>query len=73
MDDIILNLLEEADAHYELHFVANGEVVKSVSAFDLEEVIAQSRKLEDAPVEWATEELAYNNYESEVGVEEGVK
>ena len=57
MKDRIINKLESADGHYELSFIADGEIVAKVTGYSLDSVLEQSHKIKDADTDWAESEL----------------
>jgi hypothetical protein len=57
MDERIVNKLEDADAQFVLCFMAEGEIVKKITGYDLDSVLEQSRKLDGADWEWAQDEI----------------
>ena len=60
MSDAIVKYLEDHDVKYTINLEADGEVVASVEGYDLDEAIAQSRKLPLAS-DYANEELIYED------------
>ncbi|WP_438979886.1 hypothetical protein [Polynucleobacter sp.] len=59
MSDAIQKYLEDHDVHFEICLIADDEIIESVSAYDLDEAIAQTRKLPE-PSDYANEELCYS-------------
>lgn len=64
MDDAIQKYLEEHNLEYEINVIVDDEVIGSVFANDLDEAIAQSRKLEHTATDYANEQLIYSEQDA---------
>ena len=63
--DQLLDLIEQHDAHFELQFIVDDEVVSKISANDVTGIIEQSYKLDNAELDWANEELIYSQADAD--------
>jgi hypothetical protein len=55
--EMVNNTLEKYDAHYRMQFIADGEVVRTLTAYDIDGLIEQARKIQYSDVVWAEEKI----------------